>query len=82
MEGNAASYAAASSKAWARGNPAAANLVRHAFADVPGNSSLARSWAKFARAWPRGAQGHLLINSPEAFALWGPILTKFLAERP
>jgi pimeloyl-ACP methyl ester carboxylesterase len=44
----------------ARANPAAADLVRHAFADVPGNSSLARSWAKCARAWPRGAQAHLL----------------------
>jgi pimeloyl-ACP methyl ester carboxylesterase len=48
----------------ARGNPAAANLVRHAFADVPGNSSLARSWAKCARAWPRGAQEHLLDLYP------------------
>jgi pimeloyl-ACP methyl ester carboxylesterase len=48
----------------ARGNPAAANLVRHAFADVPGNSSLARSWAKSARAWPRGAQEHLLDLYP------------------
>lgn len=44
----------------ARANPAACDLVRHAFADVPGNSSLARSWAKCARAWPRGAQIHLL----------------------
>jgi pimeloyl-ACP methyl ester carboxylesterase len=43
-----------------RGNPAAADLVRHAFADVPGNSSLARSWAKCARNWPRGAQIQLL----------------------
>ncbi|TMK97663.1 MAG: alpha/beta hydrolase [Actinobacteria bacterium] len=42
-----------------RSNPAAADLVRHAFADVPGNSNLARSWAKCARSWPRGAQGHL-----------------------
>jgi pimeloyl-ACP methyl ester carboxylesterase len=40
----------------ARANPAAGDLVRHAFADVPGNSSLARSWAKCARLWPRGAQ--------------------------
>jgi pimeloyl-ACP methyl ester carboxylesterase len=48
----------------ARANPAAANLVRHAFADVPGNSSLARSWAKCARAWPRGTQGHLLDLYP------------------
>jgi pimeloyl-ACP methyl ester carboxylesterase len=44
----------------ARGNPAAADLVRHAFADVPGNSSLARSWARCARSWPRGAQSQLL----------------------
>ncbi len=44
----------------ARDNPAAVDLVRHAFADVPGNSSLARSWAKCARNWPRGAQAHLL----------------------
>ena len=29
----------------ARANPAAADLLRHAFADVPGNSNLARSWA-------------------------------------
>ena len=44
----------------ARANPAAADLVRHAFADVPGNPSLARSWAKCARVWPRGAQAQLL----------------------
>jgi pimeloyl-ACP methyl ester carboxylesterase len=43
-----------------RANPAAADLVRHAFADVPGNSSLARSWARCARAWPCGAQAQLL----------------------
>jgi pimeloyl-ACP methyl ester carboxylesterase len=48
----------------ARRNPAAADLVRHAFADVPGNSSLARSWAKCARNWPRGAQTHLLEAYP------------------
>jgi pimeloyl-ACP methyl ester carboxylesterase len=48
----------------ARGNPAAADLFRHAFADVPGNSSLARSWAKCARAWPRGAQTQLLELYP------------------
>jgi pimeloyl-ACP methyl ester carboxylesterase len=47
-----------------RSNPAAGDLVRHAFADVPGNSSLARSWAKCARAWPRGAQRHLLELYP------------------
>ncbi len=43
----------------ARGNPAAADLMRHSFADVPGNSTLARSWAKCARSWPRGAQTQL-----------------------
>jgi len=48
----------------ARANPAAADLFRHAFADVPGNSSLARSWAKCARAWPRGAQTQLLEQYP------------------
>jgi pimeloyl-ACP methyl ester carboxylesterase len=48
----------------ARANPAAADLVRHAFADVPGNSNLARSWARCARSWPRGAQTHLLDLYP------------------
>jgi pimeloyl-ACP methyl ester carboxylesterase len=48
----------------ARENPAARDLLRHAFADVQGNSSLARSWAKCARAWPRGAQTHLLDLYP------------------
>jgi pimeloyl-ACP methyl ester carboxylesterase len=43
----------------ARANPAAADLMRHAFADVPGNSNLARSWARCLRAWPRGAQVQL-----------------------
>jgi pimeloyl-ACP methyl ester carboxylesterase len=47
-----------------RANPAAADLIRHAFADVPGNSSLARSWAKCARSWPRGAQRQLLESYP------------------
>ena len=44
----------------ARGNPAARDLVRHAFADVGGNANLARSWARFARRWPRGAWRELL----------------------
>ena len=48
----------------ARANPAAADLFRHAFADVPGNSSLARSWAQCARSWPRGAQRQLLELYP------------------
>ena len=48
----------------ARGNPAAADLVRHAFADVPGNANLARSWARCARSWPRGEQAYLLDLYP------------------
>ena len=48
----------------ARANPAAGDLLRHAFADVPGDSSLARSWARCARRWPRGAQHELLALYP------------------
>jgi pimeloyl-ACP methyl ester carboxylesterase len=48
----------------ARGETAACDLVRHAFADVPGNPSLARSWAKLARRWPRGPQVQLLYLYP------------------
>jgi len=44
----------------ARANPEARDVMRHAFADVPGNATLARSWAKCARRWPRGAQAQLL----------------------
>jgi pimeloyl-ACP methyl ester carboxylesterase len=43
-----------------RGNPAARDLVRHAFADVGGNAGLARSWATFARAQPVRARRELL----------------------
>jgi pimeloyl-ACP methyl ester carboxylesterase len=57
-----------------RGNPAAHDLLRHAFADAPGNSELARSWAKCARAWPTGAREDLLelyprLNMP-VLLLW------------
>ncbi len=48
----------------ARSEPAVRDLIRHAFADVPGNPSLARSWAKFARRWPRGPQTQLLELYP------------------
>lgn len=44
----------------ARGNPAAGDLVRHAFADVGGNGNRARSWAKAARRWPVQAQTELI----------------------
>jgi pimeloyl-ACP methyl ester carboxylesterase len=58
----------------AQGNPAARDLVRHAFADVAGNGNRARSWSRFARHWPRDAQRHLLdhyasIDSP-TLLLW------------
>lgn len=41
-------------------NPEARNLVRHAFLDVGGNASRARSWGKFARNWPLTPQRDLL----------------------
>ena len=44
----------------ARRNPAARDLVRHAFSDVGGNVNLARAWARAARRWPTGAQSDLL----------------------
>ena len=47
-----------------RGNPAARDLLRHAFADAPGNPALAHSWAKCARAWPSGARKDLLELYP------------------
>lgn len=47
-----------------RGSAAAGDLLRHAFADVPGNPNLARSWSKCARRWPRGQQAQLLELYP------------------
>lgn len=44
----------------AQRNPAARDLVRHALAHVPGNRARARSWARFARAWPAEPQRGLL----------------------
>lgn len=49
----------------ARASPAASDLVRQALADVPGNPERARSWAKCAKSWPRGAQGELLALYPK-----------------
>lgn len=48
----------------ARGNPAAGDLLRHAFADVGGNGNLARAWAKLARRWPVAPQTELLDAYP------------------
>jgi pimeloyl-ACP methyl ester carboxylesterase len=44
----------------ARGVPEAADLVRHAMADIGGNANLARSWARLARALPRGPRREVL----------------------
>ncbi len=41
-------------------NPAARDLVRHAFADVGGNANRARAWAKFVARWPARDQRDLL----------------------
>jgi pimeloyl-ACP methyl ester carboxylesterase len=48
----------------AQSNPAARDLIRHAFADVPGNGNRARSWARFVRRWPADAQRGLLDVYP------------------
>lgn len=55
-------------------NPAARDLVRHAFDDVRGNGNRARSWSKLARRWPRRGQPQLLdayarIDAP-VLLLW------------
>lgn len=47
-----------------QGNPAARDLVRHAFMDVAGNGNRARSWAKFVRRWPTEPQRQLLDAYP------------------
>ncbi|ADB54253.1 alpha/beta fold hydrolase [Conexibacter woesei] len=45
-------------------NPAARDLMRHAFMDVAGNGNRARSWAKFVRRWPAEPQRQLLDAYP------------------
>jgi pimeloyl-ACP methyl ester carboxylesterase len=45
-------------------NPAARDLIRHAFSDVGGNGNRARSWAKFARHWDAAPQRELLDAYP------------------
>jgi pimeloyl-ACP methyl ester carboxylesterase len=48
----------------ARGVPEAADLVRHAMADVGGNANLARSWARLSRELPRSARREVLDLLP------------------
>jgi pimeloyl-ACP methyl ester carboxylesterase len=63
----------------ARSNPAARDLVRHAFADVGGNANLARSWATFARRWEIRARRELL----DAYArITAPTLLLWADEDP
>ena len=60
-------------------NPAARDLVRHAFADVGGNANRARSWAKFMRHWPAEPQRDLL----DAYArIDMPVLLLWAEEDP
>jgi pimeloyl-ACP methyl ester carboxylesterase len=60
-------------------DPATRDLIRHAFADVPGNGNRARSWAKFARRWPTGAQRDLL----DAYARFScPVLLLWADQDP
>ena len=63
----------------ARSNPAAADVVRHALADVGGNANLARSWAKLARRWPPDARRELLDAYP---AIDVPVLLLWADEDP
>jgi pimeloyl-ACP methyl ester carboxylesterase len=51
-------------KLTARGNPAARDLVRHATDDIGGNANLARSWSRWVRRWPKGAQTQLVEAYP------------------
>jgi pimeloyl-ACP methyl ester carboxylesterase len=63
----------------ARRNPAARDLVRHAFADLGGNANRARSWAKAVRRWPTEAQSDLL----DAYRLIDvPVLLLWADEDP
>ena len=63
----------------AQRNPAARDLLRHAFADVGGNGNRARAWAKFARRWPQEPQRYLL----DAYArIESPVLLLWADEDP
>ena len=46
-------------------NPAARDLMRHAFSDVGGNGNRARSWARFVRRWPVEPRRELLDAYPQ-----------------
>lgn len=63
----------------AQHNPAARDLIRHAFADVAGNGNRARAWAKFARRWPIEPQRGLLDAYPRIDM---PVLLLWADEDP
>jgi pimeloyl-ACP methyl ester carboxylesterase len=63
----------------AQQNPQARDLVRHAFADVAGNTNLARAWAKFSRRWSFDAQSDLLDAYP---TLTMPVLLLWSEDDP
>ena len=63
----------------AQRNPAARDLLRHAFADVGGNGNRARSWAKFARRWPAQPQRQLLDAYPRIAV---PVLLLWAEDDP
>jgi len=60
-------------------NPAARDLVRHAFSDVAGNGNRARSWAKFVARWPVQPQRDLLDAYPQIEL---PVLLLWAEEDP
>jgi pimeloyl-ACP methyl ester carboxylesterase len=63
----------------AQRNPEARDVVRHAFADVGGNTNRARAWAKFSRRWPFEAQRDLL----DAYQSLGlPVLLLWAEDDP
>ena len=63
----------------ARRNPESRDVVRHALADVGGNTNRARAWAKFAWRWPFEAQRDLLDAYP---GLSLPVLLLWAEEDP
>lgn len=63
----------------AQRNPAARDLMRHAFMDVGGNGNRARSWAKFVRRWPVEPQRYLLDAYPRIDL---PVLLLWAEEDP
>lgn len=63
----------------AQRNPAARDLLRHAFADVGGNVNRARSWARFARRWSAEPQRDLLDAYPQ---LEVPVLLLWADQDP